>query len=103
MRSWRVVVFSYLFGHNMEGLTFGHVGCKYYEYIMTIGIIVDLNLYTIIVILPLYGYLLGARTSPLGILLPCTALSGIKVKVVPECVDKSPKVRLFAPGLGLEK
>ena len=46
--------------------------------------------------------LLGARTSPLGTLLPCTASDGIRVKVVPECVDQSPKLRQFAPGTGEE-
>ena len=35
--------------------------------------------------------LLGARTSPLGILLPCAMSGGIKAKVVPECVDRSLK------------
>ena len=46
---------------------------------------------------------MGARTSPLEILLPCTMLGGIRVKVVPECVDRLPKLRQFAQGLGLEK
>ena len=46
---------------------------------------------------------LGVRTSPLGILLPCATSSGIRVKVVPKCVYKSPNVRQFALGLGLEK
>ena len=36
--------------------------------------------------------LLGARTSPLGIFLPCTALGGIKAKDVTEHVDRSPKL-----------
>ena len=52
------------------------------------------------VVFPLCGYFLGDRTSPLGILLPCAASGGIRAKVVPECVDRSPKLRQFAPGLG---
>lgn len=59
----------------------------------------DLVLLLHVVVFLLCGYLLGARTSPLGILLPCTASSGIKVKVIPECVDRSPKLRQFTPGL----
>ena len=73
------IVIAYVFGHNPEGLTVGHVGCKPYDS-MRIGIIVDLNLCVIVYIL-LCGYLLRARTSPLGILLPCTALSGIRAEV----------------------
>ena len=41
---------------------------------------------------------IGARTSPLGILLPCSMSYGIKVKVVLECVDRSLKLRQFTPG-----
>ena len=53
--------------------------------------------------LPLCGCLLGARKTPLGILLPYTKLDGIKVKVVPRHVDKLSKLRQFALRLGLEK
>ena len=59
----------------------------------------DLVLLFIFIVFPLcVVILLGARTSPLGILLPCTASGGIRVKVVPECVDRSPKLRQFIPG-----
>ena len=44
------------------------------------------------VVFVLRGYLLGARKSRLGILLPCTMSDGIRVKVFPECVDISPKL-----------
>ena len=50
------------------------------------------------VVFPLCGYFLGARTSPLWIFLPYIALGGIRAKVVLECVDKSSKLRQFAPG-----
>ena len=39
-----------------------------------------------------------ARTFPLGILLACTAPGGIRAKVVPKCVERSSKLRYFAPG-----
>ena len=42
---------------------------------------------------PLCGYSLGARKYPFRILLPCVASSGIRVKVVLDCVDRLPKLR----------
>ena len=43
-------------------------------------------------------FLLGARTSPLSIFFPYIASYGFRVKVVPKCVDRVPKLRQFVPG-----
>lgn len=59
--------------------------------LMRIGIILDLNL-CVIVTLPLCGYLLGTRSSPLGIMLHFTTSSGIGARF-PKCADKSLKLR----------
>ena len=59
----------------------------------------DLVLLLLFIVFPLCGCLLGARTSPLGILLPYTMSGRIRAKVVSECVDRSSKLRQFTPGL----
>ena len=50
----------------------------------------------LVVVFPLCGYIFGGKDIYFGDLLPCTTSNGIRVKVVPKCVDRLPKLWKFA-------
>ena len=61
-------------------------------WIKSCNLVSDLALLFLVVVFMLCGYLVGARTYPLEILLPWTTLGGIRVKVIRKCVDILPKL-----------
>ena len=81
----------FVFGRNREGLTTWHIVCNQLD-IYELRIVIWYQiLYYFFLLLCFYCVVVSH------------CIRWYQSTVVPECVDRSPKLRQFAPGLGLEK